>query len=133
MRLAANASSRYAYRIPESWDPNSDTRPIVFFHGLGLGLSQYKIALSRIIRNFGDRPLLVVLQPHVSQNIFHPSFLKPMNREETTERLATLLDELGWANLEKELPKDESSEKRIAAQKGVTMLSHSKCVYFTLY
>ncbi len=123
-----NDDFRYCIHIPDSWDSNSDTRPIVFFHGLGLGISQYKIALSRIIRNFSDRPLLVVLQPHISQNIFHPNFLKPMTREQTTERLAALLDQLGWANMERDTSK-ETSKEHIAAQKGVTMLSHSKSVF----
>ncbi|KAF9055398.1 hypothetical protein BDZ89DRAFT_1055993 [Hymenopellis radicata] len=128
LKFATFNGLEYCIHIPDSWDSNSNTRPIVFFHGLGLGISQYKIALTRIIRNFSDRPLLVVLQPHISQNIFHPNFLKPMTREQTTERLAALLDQLGWANMERDTSK-ETSKQRIAAQKGVTMLSHSNGTY----
>ena len=124
----AHPPHRYCIRIPAAWDCNSDLRPIVFFHGLGLGISQYKLTLGRLVRNFSDRPILTILQPHVSQNIFHPNFLKPMTREQTTERLACLLDQLGWANLDNDVSEEMPAE-RASASKGVTMLSHSKCVY----
>ncbi|KAK0453537.1 hypothetical protein EV421DRAFT_1764822 [Armillaria borealis] len=121
----------YGIHIPDTWDPTSGHRPIVFFHGLGLGISQYKLALSRLLQHFSDRPLLVVLQPHLSQDIFHPNFLKPMTREQTTELLARLLDHLGWADLTNSVNSSEKlTEKEVKkGKKGVTMLSHSNGTY----
>ena len=94
-------------------------------HGLGLGLTQYKMFLSHLFREVQDRPILVPLQPHVSQEIFNPEFYTPMSRHEYAETLAGLLEELGWAarrdDDERELNiPDEDSHS------GVTMFSHSK-------
>jgi hypothetical protein len=111
----------------------------VFVPGLGLGLLQYYIFTSHIISRFPDRPLLILVQPHISQNIFHPHFLHPMNRHETANCLAGLMTELGWVE---ERHEDDSGgevereEVRVDVQsgdtiegrsrQGVTMLSHSK-------
>ncbi|KIY74048.1 hypothetical protein CYLTODRAFT_416320 [Cylindrobasidium torrendii FP15055 ss-10] len=118
----------YAIRTPKTWNPSSKERPIVFFYGLGSGISQYKVALTRIIRQVPDRPLLVIMQPHISQDIFHPNYLNPFTREETTERLAGLLDSLGWANASTDLSK-EALVRRPGSELGVTMLSHSNGTY----
>ena len=109
-------------------------RPIVFLHGLGLGLVQYHNALSHLFETFTDRPILVPLQPQVSQNIFHPLFLKPLDRHQMANQLAGLIEELGWTTL---LSKDKNA-KEIEIEssqignigKGVTMLSHSKYLSF---
>ena len=86
-------------RIPAEWDATSSPRPIVFLHGLGLGLLQYHVFLSHLLETFTDRPILVPLQPQVSQDIFHPLFLKPLDRYQMADRLAGLIEELGWATL----------------------------------
>lgn len=111
----------YFVCIPPSWDPVHGKRPIVFLHGLGLGLMQYKLVLYNLLTNHGDRPLLVPMQPHISQNIFHPKFLEPMPRHKMTACLVGLLRELGW------VPSlDDSLEyERKASKHGVVMLSHS--------
>jgi hypothetical protein len=71
-----------------------------------------------------DRPVLVPLQPHVSQEIFHPKYLSPMGRQESANALAGLLVELGWVNA----PTDESEpEDTTKLEKPeVTVVSHSK-------
>jgi hypothetical protein len=120
---------RYLLRIPNTWDPLTGARPIVFIHGLGLGLLQYHIVLTHLLSAFPDCPLLVLLQPQISQDIFHPQYLKPMTRHETADRLAGLMGKLGWVTMEGENNEDA---KRITAsligksKTGVTMLSHSK-------
>ena len=110
-------------RIPQSWDPIKGARPIVFIHGLGAGLLGYNVLISEFTRLFSDRPILVPLQPHISQNLFHSRFLKPMTRHETVECLAGLLVELGWA-----VDCDEAGLPE-QTQSGVTMISHSKYVF----
>ena len=104
--------ARYMVRIPENWTSASHhtAEPIVFYHGLGLGLFQYKSLLSRLMHALPDRPLLVPIQPHISQDIFHRRHLDPMEQEETMESLSTVLEQLGW----------------VGPDRGVTFLSHSK-------
>ncbi|KAI0773436.1 hypothetical protein BC629DRAFT_1583095 [Irpex lacteus] len=111
----------YLLRIPRN--AKHDARPIVFLHGLGLGLTQYKIFLSSLLKAVPDRPVLVPLQPHVSQEIFHPKYLRPMGRHESANALAGLLVELGWVDQ----PTDESEPEDSTRVKkpGVTVVSHS--------
>ena len=110
--------------MPVKWDAATSPRPIVFLHGLGLGLVQYHVLLSQLLETFTDRPILIPLQPQVSQDIFHPLFLKPLNRHEMADRLAGLIEELGWATLD--CQKVESPQ----IDRGITMLSHSKYITF---
>lgn len=101
-------------------------------HGLGLGLTQYRRYIEHMFVVLPNHPILVPLLPHVSQEILHPRFLRPMSREELTERIAGLLIELGWAG-HQVAPDSSDSEEKVttkeathASPKGVTMLSHSK-------
>lgn len=128
LHVAADARpSRYILRVPPSWTAEKGRRPIVFLHGLGLGLTQYKMFLTHLMRAVPDRPILVPLQPHVSQEIFHPAFLRPMGRHEYAATLATLLEELGWARRrDTEGEGDGPISGDDAAAQGVTMFSHSK-------
>lgn len=114
----------YILRVPESWSPTSGPRPIVFLHGLGLGISQYKILVSHIMEAMPNHPVLVPLFPHVSQEIFHPRYLKPMGRHEAADCIAGLLRELGWvAPCEEDSEKEDAEESKTPS--GVTLLSHS--------
>ena len=122
-------------RIPAKWDATTSPRPIVFLHGLGLGLLQYHGFLSQILESFTDRPILVPLQPQVSQDIFHPHFLKPLDRQGMADRLAGLIEELGWATLPlngKNTNEMDSEGREVGSSqvrdtgKGITLLSHSK-------
>ncbi|RDB22664.1 hypothetical protein Hypma_010101 [Hypsizygus marmoreus] len=127
----------YLIRIPKHWDPVTGPRPTVFLHGLGLGLMQYNSMIMHLLQRFPDRPLLVLLQPHISQDIFHPRYLKPMNRHQTADRLAALMNELGWVHHDSDDDETKYSEeeKEIAyllngkRNRGVTMMSHSNGSY----
>ena len=128
-------------RVPAKWDATTSPRPIVFLHGLGFGLLQYHVFLSQLLETFKDRPILVPLQPQVSQDIFHPLFLKPLDRHQMADRLAGLIEELGWASLlsngknTKEMNSKEvgsSQFKDTGTYKGITMLSHSKYTSFII-
>ncbi|KAI0081737.1 hypothetical protein K474DRAFT_1612892 [Panus rudis PR-1116 ss-1] len=116
----------YILRMPSTWSPENGPRPIVFLHGLGLGLTQYKMFLTHLLHGVPDHPVLIPLHPHVSQEIFHPRFLRPMSRHESADCLAGLLRELGWVSEAKDESGDES-EKEVHAGKpsGVTVISHS--------
>lgn len=122
--------------MPKHWDSETGPRPIVFIHGLGLGLLQYHRTIAHLFTTFSDRPILILLQPQISQNIFHPKYLQPMTRHQTADRLSQLLIKLGWANADMNDAADSSEEEKQNApliskkRKGVTMLSHSKYEFF---
>ncbi|KAG6857105.1 hypothetical protein H0H87_009666 [Tephrocybe sp. NHM501043] len=135
VRIGYHDGLEYLIRTPKHWDPVTGPRPLVFIHGLGMGLFQYSVVLQHLMRHFSDRPFLVLLQPQISQHIFHPRFLKPMTRYETAERLAILFAHLGWVHHNIEDYTDSEEEKEIAhslvgkRKRGVTMLSHSNGSY----
>lgn len=116
----------YLLRIPKEWDPIQGPTPLVFVHGLGLGLLQYHLLIYKLFCKFTDRPILVLLQPQISQDMFHPRFLAPFTRQQTVDHLAQVLVNLGWAHFEPEI--EEEQIEHSPASRGVTMLSHSKSV-----
>ncbi|KAH9899903.1 hypothetical protein C8Q73DRAFT_743742 [Cubamyces lactineus] len=134
VKIGVYKDLEYVLRVPPTWNAHTGPRPIVFMHGLGLGLTQYRRFIEHIFVALPDHPVLVPLLPHVSQEILHPRFLRPMGRQEMTACLAGLLAELGWVDLnepssdssdaEDKVP-GEGSKGRVHVRKGVTMLSHS--------
>ncbi|KAL0949481.1 hypothetical protein HGRIS_009534 [Hohenbuehelia grisea] len=128
----------FLLRRPINWSPTHGPPPIVFIHGLGLGQLQYHLFITRLLDEFPDRPILILLQPHISQDIFHPRFLTPMSRHETSTRLAALLTKLGWVATDDVAAADSDDDddaKSIATSlmdtgaRGITMLSHSNGSY----
>jgi hypothetical protein len=138
-RYASFDGLEYLLRIPEQWDPNSSHRPVVFVHGLGLGLLQYHRLLSHLFESIPDRPILILLQPQISQDFFHPNFLKPLNKQQMVGKLSRLLHKLGWVHLNStglvESSSDSEGERQVEKSlipktcKGVTMISHSNGSY----
>ncbi|KAJ7682725.1 hypothetical protein DFH06DRAFT_1161974 [Mycena polygramma] len=119
----------YLVYVPATWDPVGGPRPVVFLHGLGLGLLQYYPVTRDLRLRFSDRPLLIPLQPHISQDIFHPHFIDPICRQDLADRIAGLLHELGWVNVPSKDSEDLSKEDVDVSSPGVTMLSHSNGSY----
>ncbi|KAH7343243.1 hypothetical protein B0J17DRAFT_565143 [Rhizoctonia solani] len=103
----------YLLRQPEVVTDEAK-EPIVFMHGLGIGPAQYSMFISQILRDFPNRPVLVPLQPHISQSIFHPGHLDAPSKIELVDTLRGLLGELGWA---------QSDDKPTSSR--VTFISHS--------
>ena len=103
--MSFSPSPRYLVRTPKT---TSSQRPIIFLHGLGLGVLQYHSLIKTLIREFPTRPILIPLQPHISQDLFHPRFLKPLGRHETIDCLLKVIKEHRWE------------------EDGVDVLSHSK-------
>lgn len=136
--------SRYLLRVPADWDATTSPRPVVFIHGLGLGLLQYHSLIAQLMNEYTDRPILVPLQPQISQDFFHPHFLKPLSWHQMADRLAKLLSDLGWVEIdlgESGTSKSEHSEEKEveislaeipSPQRGVTMVSHSKYNLFLI-
>lgn len=132
---------RYLLRTPAQWDPETSPRPIVFLHGLGFGLLHYHPFILHLFTEFSDRPVLVPLQPQSSHDFFHPDYLNPPDRKSMSNRLARLIQFLGWAGLENrktaEEVLDENDEIRSIllsdSQRGVTIVSHSKFVVSSEY
>jgi len=122
MTLGSRYGLDYLVRVPPTWDACKGPTPIVFAHGLGIGLLQYSTIIYSFLTRVPDRPLFILLQPHVSQQIFHPRFLVPKNRKETVIAVRKLLINFGW------VPNPADAWKRDAKgskPRGVTMTSHS--------
>ncbi|KAJ7283568.1 hypothetical protein C8J57DRAFT_739016 [Mycena rebaudengoi] len=119
----------YMLHVPENWSRTTGPSPIVFLHGLGMGLLQYSPVIRDLHDQFPDRPMLYVIQPHVSQNIFHPQFLNPLCREAFADRLAALMHDLGWVNLNAKDGEGLAEGKEVVQSHGVTILSHSNGSY----
>lgn len=128
VEFGVHGDLEYMVRIPKGWDPqNPKTRPIVFLHGLGFGLLHYSMLIAGLLRRFSDRPLLVPIQPHISQRIFHGTFVRPLGRHATVEGVVGTMRKYGF------VPDEEGNYGSTIGDStaGVTMLSHSKSVgYF---
>lgn len=99
-----------------------------------MGILQYHLLLSHMFETMTDRPILVLLQPHISQDVFHPRFLQPMSRHQMARSLHALLKSLEWTHAEdpEESPRCEEEQEVIKSlveeRKGITLVSHSKYV-----
>lgn len=99
----------YFIRIPVGWKPSGeDSNPVLFIHGLGMGLAQYASLVSYFEKHPGlqARPLVLLLQPHISMSLFHPEHLKPPNKISTTRGIRALVKKWGFGD-------------------GMTVVSHS--------
>ncbi|KAF8505788.1 hypothetical protein F5888DRAFT_1791769 [Russula emetica] len=123
MRLGSRYGLDYLVRVPPTWDACKGPTPIFFAYGLGLGLFQYSTIICSFLTRVPDRPLFILLQPHVSQQIFHPRFLVPKNRKETVITVRQLLIDFGWVPNPADAQKGEAKGSK---PRGVTMTSHSQ-------
>lgn len=90
-------ATRYLLRMPEGWEPRpdlaEDERPLIFLHGLGMGMAQYAtlVAVLGKSRALKRRPILVLLQPHISMSFFQRGFLDPPDQKRCTTGLVRAL------------------------------------------
>lgn len=79
-----------------------DTTPLVVLHGLGIGLAQYASLVTFFLHSpiFAHRPILILLQPNISQSILSASFLKPFGHHETTSAFRAMLARHGWTSID---------------------------------
>ena len=72
--------------------------------------------IKSLIKSLHNQPLLIPLQPHTSQSIFHPRHLKPWTRGEFIESISRMCTKFGFWT-----PPIDGAE----AQGGCSILSHS--------
>lgn len=122
----------YLLKTPIDWNPEESPRPIIFLHGLGLGLVHHHSLVAHLFTEFTDRPVLVPLQPQSSYDIFHSDYLNPPGRRLMSQRLANLVRSLGWSMTRKsgepKLSEDDEVSLLQITKEGVTVVSHSKYV-----
>ncbi|KDN40346.1 hypothetical protein K437DRAFT_258686 [Tilletiaria anomala UBC 951] len=95
----------YLIYRPPGWTPakaikdgTSKYRPLLFLHGLGIGLAQYIAVVDMFLHDTEtmQRPILILIQPSISQNIFSKYFLAPLKHHETTGTLRKIFRSEGW-------------------------------------
>ncbi|CAO1629125.1 unnamed protein product [Sympodiomycopsis kandeliae] len=100
----------YLVKIPPGWtslkasDPSSRGlyRPTIFLHGLGIGLAQYSSLVDHLAKSelAKTHPVMIPLQPHISQNIFSKHFLKPIGHHEMVLCVRKAMRHLGWEEIQ---------------------------------
>ncbi|EGG07928.1 uncharacterized protein MELLADRAFT_85254 [Melampsora larici-populina 98AG31] len=103
---------RYLIRIPEGWASQPVERrekPVIFVHGVGFGLIQYISLVAYLTySSYGrERPVVILLQPSISMEIFDKSFLDPPCQAEVARDV------------------EEIMEKWKFKETGIDLLSHS--------
>ncbi|KDQ12734.1 hypothetical protein BOTBODRAFT_34194 [Botryobasidium botryosum FD-172 SS1] len=128
-----HAGLEYLLRMPPSWTPSQAIThpPILFLHGLGAGLIQYHMTFKHIFADptLASRPILIPLQPHISQDILHHQHLNPLSRVETLQALEGLLSKLGFVPRRMSENEKAASGGKVGAgevmKSQLTVLSHS--------
>lgn len=106
-------STRYLLRIPNGWKPDRDgaesTKPLLFIHGLGMGVAQYYTLVNFLAsaESLKDRPIVILIQPHISMSFFSSDYLNPPDQKRCTTEFETIAKKWKF---------DEA---------GITVLSHS--------
>lgn len=103
-QLCTEGRLPYLYR-PASASPDGarvDDTPLIMLHGLGIGLAQYASLVSFFLRSatFAHRPILILLQPNISQSILSPHFLRPFGHHETTSAFRSILARHSWHSID---------------------------------
>jgi pimeloyl-ACP methyl ester carboxylesterase len=97
-RKYRQGSSNYIMRIPEGWTPDASdtesTQPLMFIHGLGMGMAQYASLLTYIAKAevLKERPVIIPIQPHISMSFFEKDYLRPPERVQTTKALVEIAE-----------------------------------------
>lgn len=109
-RLQTEGRLSYLVRIPPGWTSQKASqsssrgiyRPTLFLHGLGIGLAQYSSLIHHLAQSSlaTTHPLMIPLQPHISQNIFSKHFLHPIGHHEMVMCLRKAMRKLGWKDVQ---------------------------------
>ncbi|EST09094.1 hypothetical protein PSEUBRA_001436 [Kalmanozyma brasiliensis GHG001] len=73
------------------------SQPIVFLHGLGIGLGQYTSMLSYLAKHKDG--VVILIQPHISTNIFSKYFLEPPSKDEQAQATISTLRRHNFNNV----------------------------------
>ncbi|GAA99822.1 uncharacterized protein L969DRAFT_43942 [Mixia osmundae IAM 14324] len=100
----------YLLRMPPDWQPTDShsSLPILVLHGLGCGLMQY-IELIRYLASkdeLKNRPIVIVLQHHISMELFRKAHTRPPTRARFEAGARAMIARHGF-------------------EKGLAVLSHS--------
>ncbi|KAE8216061.1 hypothetical protein CF327_g793 [Tilletia walkeri] len=99
---------------PRSRSDDQDALPILFLHGLGIGIGQYRFFLRHLVQH---KPgAIIVIQPHISAQLFDANFLSPPLKDELTRDVAACIRGTGIGRVEGGTKKDDYS---------LTIVSHS--------
>ncbi|KAL9932167.1 hypothetical protein V8E36_008939 [Tilletia maclaganii] len=100
---------------PRAADDDPDALPILFLHGLGIGIGQYRFFLRHLVKH---KPgAIIVVQPHISAQLFDANFLRPPLRDELTRDVEACIK--GTRIMERGAGDKEGKEK------GMCLISHS--------
>ncbi|KAM0751691.1 hypothetical protein T439DRAFT_300689 [Meredithblackwellia eburnea MCA 4105] len=108
-----DGETRYLVRRPEGWTPDRNcsesNRPLLFLHGLGMGMAQYATLLNYLCvsKTLKNRPIMILLQPNISMSFFSRGYLDPLEQHSTAAGLKRV------------------AQKYQFDKSGLTVLSHS--------
>lgn len=70
---------------------SAQNSPILFLHGLGVGLGQYLVFLQRLVNH--QAGVVILVQPHISAGIWYQYFLNPPTKEEHLQGIKEIMKE----------------------------------------
>jgi hypothetical protein len=76
-------------RVTDATSSEKERLPILFMHGLGIGLGQYVFLLRRLVTHKSG--VVILVQPHISASITDPNFLQPPSVKEQALATASML------------------------------------------
>lgn len=79
----------------DSGQDDVQSRPILFLHGLGIGLGQYIPFLKRLSTHKGG--VVILLQPNISADIWHRQYLDPPSKDELIEAMMLCTQRHGFS------------------------------------
>lgn len=134
----------YLVRIPKGWKPDhmhAKADPIVFIHGLGFGSDSFvnMSVIKKLCKTLGSHPLLIPLQPAISQHFFHKRHLRPYARKEFVRDVAAACERWGFFSdqgISQVAPDNKTDRHELEPRRehhlcgrrdkgGVVLLSHS--------
>ena len=67
-------------------------QPLLFIHGLGMGVAQYVHLVSYLgtAKNLQERPVVILIQPHISMSFFSSDYLNPPDQKRCCEEFVQI-------------------------------------------